>query len=165
MTAQQATVSGSGMTDSADRLPLFREALIQAEIHHAGLKALKAQLGHAAGATPMDAADGVGELVRRLRAAIEDIEDSERADAELDAQLRELGIDPAELDDEEDESPAALPEWAQQGVLMMGGVSPLAMQMLSNSSWPWGRRHESPNCYEASWGWVHSKPSCRCPKR
>lgn len=20
----------------------------------------------------------------------------------------------------------------------------------------------SPGCYEASWGWVHSRPSCRC---
>ena len=22
----------------------------------------------------------------------------------------------------------------------------------------------SPGCYEASWGWVHSRPSCRCPR-
>ncbi|MEZ0089959.1 hypothetical protein [Streptacidiphilus sp. EB129] len=22
----------------------------------------------------------------------------------------------------------------------------------------------SPGCYEASWGWVHSRPSCRCKR-
>jgi hypothetical protein len=26
------------------------------------------------------------------------------------------------------------------------------------------RAVESPGCYEASWGWVHSRPSCRCSR-
>ena len=26
------------------------------------------------------------------------------------------------------------------------------------------RRELSPGCYEASWGWVHVRPGCRCPR-
>jgi hypothetical protein len=26
------------------------------------------------------------------------------------------------------------------------------------------QRQPSPNCYAASWGMVHSRPSCRCPR-
>lgn len=32
---------------------------------------------------------------------------------------------------------------------------------------PWGgpwRRVASSGCYEASWGWVHVRPGCRCPR-
>lgn len=45
---------------------------------------------------------------------------------------------------------------------LLMGLSPTAIQMLGSSTWRWGRREPSPNCYEASWGWVHVRPSCRC---
>lgn len=163
-----------------DRLPLLREALVQAETHHTGLQHLRQQLGHAVGATPMDAADAVFQLTRKLRFEIKQLEQDQGEMDALDAELRELGIDPDEPDDE-DSAPGwplppsvtttyrgepndhrPLPEWAQQGVLMMGGVSPLAMQMLASASWLRRDDRCGPGCYPTASGtMVHVRPDCR----
>lgn len=156
------------MTDS---LPILRETLAHAQTHRTGLQAINDQLralhtGDVGAFVTMDAVDAVDALISSIRFAIERVEESQRQDTALDAQMRELGIDPDEFDDEDDEpdDPVVLPEWAQKAVMMMGGVSPLAMQMLASPlSYRFRRQAEpSPACYEASWGWVHSRPSCRC---
>jgi hypothetical protein len=146
-----------------DQLSLLREALVQAEAHHAGLQHLRQQLGHAAGAVPMDAADAVFQLTRKLRFEIEQLEQDQREMDAIDAELRELGINPDELDDEDEGEPGVvLPEWAQPAVLMMGGVSPLAMQMLASSSWLRREERCGVACYSTASGMaVHVRPDCR----
>ena len=45
---------------------------------------------------------------------------------------------------------------------------PVDAAELRRMLWGPGRRPDPPaipgGCYEASWGWVHVKPGCRCPR-
>lgn len=138
------------MTDEG-RKALLRDALAQAETHHHGLLELRDRLKpHAlGGAAPWDAEGAVAELVRSLRYRLDEIETSQADDAALDAQLRELAIDPAELDD------APEPDW-----------DVVATDMLSAPGSLTGLLYPKPGgCYLSSAGVVvHVRPSCRCPR-
>lgn len=150
-----------------DHLPVLREALIHAETHRAGLRNLKEQLHaiHHGGAIAMDAVDGVEALISRLRFYIDELGERQRREAALDAELRSLGIDPDELDDEDPDADEpmgpviytydmilpryTLPPWEA----FRHPISPL-------------RSHYAPTlptgCYDASFGRVHVRPGCRC---
>ena len=148
-------------------LDLLHNALATAQQHHQGLRELRDQLkaSKLGGAAPWDAEAAAGELVRRLRHQLDEIEADQEGEAKLDAQLRELGVDPAELDDRECDG--------RHPLIRHDGSTIYLYDLVVHTGCPhqpWACAEPvrtepvQQRCYEASWGWVHSRPSCRCPR-
>jgi hypothetical protein len=156
------------VTDADRLIAVLRTAITTAEAHRRGLAELCDQLKKAGvGVMPAfaawDAVNASEALVSSLRYRLGEAEEAQREDERIDASLRETGLDPDDFEDDEDEpsSAAALPEWAREPALLMD-PSPLAMRMITSADV--FSRLPSPSCYQTSFGPVHSRPSCRCPR-
>jgi hypothetical protein len=93
---------------------------------------------------PVNGFDSAGYLAARASAA--------RALREIEVEAAELGLG----------SLAGLAGWR---AAQFEGWTPFWEMPDSAFRLPWTPPEIPPGCYEASFGWVHVRPGCRCPLR